>query len=204
MKRILTIIAATLCIIGCNKERTNFWSRASYATIEAVTGHYSLISAQWDSPIDLSGNGLVTNDILHQLQTYGWTGIQTIKYLYEEEYTCILHRSLVITPTHPEEHTQINLYVPYPEYGTECTIHKENRCNIDIQPYQFHYNINSRGELTLFGVDDRKMSGEGGTLTNVSILFEGNSIYFEADTSFYDWATSSWQDGRLSLEYQHN
>lgn len=206
MKKLLTLLAAALCFCSCNDEYLEFWSKASHATIDAITGDYSLVSAEWSSPIDLSGKGLVTDDILYQLQEYGWTGILGIRYMDEEEDTSVLYRSSVLVPESPGHTTQINLYVPYPEGSKESErpLPKVDRCNIDIQVYQFYYSVDSRGHITLSGINDRRMNGEGGELTDVDIRFEDEYIYFYARTSLYDWSTSTWQDGHMSLKYQHN
>ena len=121
MKRILTIILTAVCLAGCEAKFTEFWSEASYATIAAITGNYTLYSGKWSSEIDLSGKGLVTDDILYQMQLYGWTGIQSIRQEDDAESVTVLQRSEVITPEKPEYMTQINLYVPYPEYGKDQT-----------------------------------------------------------------------------------
>ena len=42
MKRLLTIILTTVCLYGCEAKFTEFWSEASYATIAAITGNYTL------------------------------------------------------------------------------------------------------------------------------------------------------------------
>lgn len=204
------MLAALLSTTACERhqaENTKFWSVASHATIDAITGKYSLVSAQWSSAIDLSGEGLVSEDILFQLNNYGWTGTQSIKDAGETEFTNILYRSVVTTPSSPTGFTQVNLYVPYPERDRDNTLYPlENakRCSIDIDVYQFHYQVDSRGYITLFNVTERRMSGVGGLLENVKIRFEGRCIYFDADTSLYDWSSSTWQDGHMSLIYRHN
>ena len=152
MKRILTIILTAACLAGCDAKFTEFWSVASYATIEAITGNYTLYFGTWSSEIDLSGEGFVTDDILYQMELYGWTGIQSIRQEDDPESVTVLQRSLVITPEKPEYITQINLYVPYPEYGNEQTeknIEKAGRCNISMEPYQFHYKVDSRGDIEI-------------------------------------------------------
>ena len=207
MKRILTIFTTIIFLYACNAEYTEFWSEASYATIAAITGNYTLYSGTWSSEIDLSGEGFVTDDILYQMELYGWTGIQSIRQEDDPESVTVLQRSLVITPEKPEYITQINLYVPYPEYGneqTEKSIEKAGRCNISMEPYQFLYKVDSRGDIELFYIDDRQMVGHGGTLKNVDIRFEGEYIHFKAETSLYDWSTQTGQDGRLNLTYRHN
>lgn len=207
MKRLVIFLISCIYLCGCDAKYTEFWSEASYATIDAITGTYSLYSGTWSSEIDLSGEGFVTDDILYQLVIYGWTGIQSIRGQEDPESISVLHQSLVIYPERPEYMTQINLYVPYPEYGkdkTDVTIEMAGRCNISMDAYQFHYKVNSKGDIEMFNIDDRQMSGHGGKLKNVDIRFEGNYIHFKADTSFYDWETSSWQDGTMNLTYIHN
>lgn len=207
MKRLLTIILTTVYLCGCEAKFTEFWSEPSYATIAAITGNYTLHSGTWSSEIDLSGKGFVTDDILYQLELYGWMGIQSIRQEDDPEPVSVLQRSFVITPEKPEHITQINLYVPYPEYGkeqTEKNIEQGDKCNISIQPYQFHYKVDSRGDIELFNIDDRQMVGHGGKLKNVVIRFEGEYIHFKAETSLYDWATQAWQDGTMNLTYRHN
>ena len=207
MKRILSIFTVILCLCGCEAKYTEFWSDVSYATIASITGTYSLYSGTWSSSIDLSGEGLVTDDILYQLERYGWTGIQTIQRMEDPEPVCVLNQSIVLSPEKPEYKTQVNLYVPYPEYGkdqTEETVQKAGRCNISIESFQFHYKVNSKGDIEIFNIRDRKMCGYGGTLKNINIRFEGEYLHFKADTSFYDWKTSSWQDGTMNLTFIHN
>ena len=207
MKRILTIFTTIIFLYACNAEYTEFWSEASYATIAAITGNYTLYSGTWSSEIDLSGEGFVTDDILYQMELYGWTGIQSIRQEDDPESVTVLQRSLVITPEKPEYITQINLYVPYPEYGkeqTEKTIQPAGRCNISMEAYQFHYKVDSRGDIELFNIDDRQMVGYGGILKNVEIRFEEEYIHFKAETSLYDWSTQTWQDGTMNLTYRHN
>lgn len=212
MKRGIAMLTAVVLVCSCNGDiyehhgKIGSWSQASYATIEAITGDYSLVSASWSSPIDISGEGFVTDDILCQMQMYGWAGVQSIRYMDEDEPVSVLYRSSVLVPGSPDELTQINLYAPFPEgrEDAEHPLQKMNRCNVDMFPYQFHYKVDSRGGVLLYGVDDRRLSGDGGSLTNVRIRIEGSCIYFEADTVLYDWSTSSWQEGHITLEYRHN
>ena len=207
MKRILSVFTAAICLCGCEARFTEFWSEASFATIEAITGNYTLYSGTWSSELDLSGEGFVTDDILYQLELYGWTGIQAIRQEDDPESVSVLQRSLVMTPEKPEYMTQINLYVPYPEYDkghTEKTIERSGRCNVDMADFQFHYKVDSRGDIELFNTGDRQMCGYGGRLENVEIRFEDEYLYFKAETSFYDWATQTWQDGTMNLTYRHN
>ena len=207
MKRILTILAAIVCLCGCNLEKEDFWTKASYATIDAITGTYSLYSATWSSTLDLSGEGLITDDIIYQLQLYGWTGVQTVKYQEDPDHVCVLNQSLVLTPESPEWMAQVNLYVPYPEYGKgnpDISNDKSGKCNLEMDLYQFHYKVDHRGDIELFYPEERQFSSRGGKFTDISVSFEGEFLHFSANTSLYDWSTSSWQDGRMDLKYRHN
>lgn len=212
MKKILVILTAVLTMCSCNSDlyensgKIGVWSRASYATIEAITGDYSLVSATWGTPIDVSGEGFVTDDLLSQMRRYGWGGTQSIRYMDEDKPVSVLNRSSVLQPGLPDEITQINLYVPFPEgrEDAEHPLQKAGRCNLEMFPYQFHYLVDSGGYITLHSVDDRRLSGDGGTLTNVQISFNGPYIHFDADTILYDWATSSWREGHMTLKYRHN
>ena len=78
---------------------------------------------------------------------------------------------VVSIPQKPEHLTQINLYVPYPEYGKD-----QNEETV----LQFHYKVNSKGDIEIFNTHDRKMCGYGGTLKNVNIRFEGEYLHFMA------------------------
>ena len=204
------MVTSLFLLAACQKtepEYTAFWSEASYATINAITGTYSLVSATWSAPIDLSGKGLVSEDVLVQMQTSGWMGVQAITYQGETTPASVLQRSKVLKPDSPDELTQVNLYVPYPEWlkgNPKKPIAPSDVCGIDIQVYQFHYQVDSRGLITLLNISDRAMSGEGGVLQHVKIKFEGACIYFDADTSLYDWSGSEWQDGHLALRFKHN
>ena len=94
MKRILTIFTTIIFLYACNAEYTEFWSEASYATIAAITGNYTLYSGTWSSEIDLSGEGFVTDDILYQMELYGWTGIQSIRQEDDPESVTVLQSHL--------------------------------------------------------------------------------------------------------------
>lgn len=208
MKRILTILIFIVALYGCTEDSVESWSADTIATLDAITGEYSLISASWNSPIDLSGEGPATRDMLYQLESHGWCGIQSIKNQDETEFVSVLFRSDVLEPDSPLGKGQVNLYVPYPErdkdMNKEHPIVKSDRCNIEMNVYQFHYQVDGDGKIALTGVTDRRMCGDGGMLSNVKIRFEGNCIYLEAVTSYYDWASASWLDGKLRLIYEHN
>ena len=58
-------LLASLSFISCQKiSLEEAWSAKAIKTISVISGDYTMISATWSSPIDLSGEGTVSNDIL--------------------------------------------------------------------------------------------------------------------------------------------
>ena len=202
-------LLASLSFISCQKiSLEEAWSAKAIKTISVISGDYTMISATWSSPIDLSGEGTVSNDILQQLKMYGWMGNQSVRYSGEEEFTSALYRSAVLSPRSPRELAQVNLNIPLSEWINRATGApvKNGRCDVDMTTFQFHYTVDPSGDITLHNVMDRT----GGDapyrkLEHIKIhLDEDGYLLFEADATFYDWATASWQDGHMRLTYWHN
>lgn len=203
-------LLASLSFVSCRTISVDEgWSAKSIETINAISGDYSLVSATWSSPIDLSGEGTVSNDILQQLKMYGWMGNQSVRYSGEEEFTSVLYRSAVLSPKSPGELAQVNLNIPLSEWIDRATGApvKNGRCDVDMTTFQFHYTVDPSGDITLHNVMDRT----GGDapyrkLEHIKIHIDeaGYLMIFEADATFYDWATASWQDGHMRLAYWHN
>ena len=202
-------LLASLSFISCQKiSLEEAWSAKAIKTISVISGDYTMISATWSSPIDLSGEGTVCNDILQQLKMYGWMGNQSVRYSGEEEFTSALYRSAVLSPRSPRELAQVNLNIPLSEWIDRATGApvKNGRCDVDMTTFQFHYTVDPSGDITLRNVMDRT----GGDapyrkLEHIKIhLDEAGYLIFEADATFYDWATASWQDGHMRLTYWHN
>lgn len=210
-------LLASLSLVSCQKEAikgetdvTGTWSEKSIATINAVSGDYTIVSATWDSPIDLSGHGTASRDILEQLETYGWLGDQAERKFGEEESTSILYCSTIVKLKSPGTTAEINLYIPSSVWVSDRSFapYKDGLCNIDMNVYQCKYTVDYFGNITLLYVRDRNVEGlEHFThrLENVQVYFNGGGyLIFEADATFYDWATASWQDGHMRLAYWHN
>ena len=202
-------LLASLSFISCQKiSLEEAWSAKAIKTISVISGDYTMISATWSSPIDLSGEGTVSNDILQQLKMYGWMGNQSIRYSGEEEFTSALYRSAVLSPRSPRELAQVNLNIPLSEWIDRATGApvKNGRCDVDMTSFQFHYTVDPSGDITLHNVMD--LTGGDAPyrkLEHIKIhLDEAGYLIFEADATFYDWATASWQDGHMRLTYWHN
>ena len=202
-------LLASLSFISCQKiSLEEAWSAKAIKTISVISGDYTMISATWSSPIDLSGEGTVSNDILQQLKMYGWMGNQSVRYSGEEEFTSALYRSAVLSPRSPRELAQVNLNIPLSEWidrATDAPV-KNGRCDVDMTTFQFHYTVDPSGDITLHNVMD--LTGGDAPyrkLEHIKIhLDEAGYLLFEADATFYDWATASWQDGHMRLTYWHN
>ena len=218
MKKSLLSLLAFLMVSGlgfsfvsCDDDNYDvddiLWSDKAIETVTTIAGDYSMVSATWSEVIDFSGSGTINDDILLQMNLYGWYGVQSIKYRNEEEGTSILYRSQVLPPSKPKALAQVNLYVPFShftEYG-EDRPYESGRCDIEIFTYQFHYTVDTDGKITLWNVSDRHGDSKYRKLENVDVRFaEGGYLLFDADTVFYDWATSSWQEGHMSLLFRHN
>ena len=202
-------LLASLSFISCQKiSLEEAWSAKAIKTISVISGDYTMISATWSSPIDLSGEGTVSNDILQQLKMYGWMGNQSVRYSGEEEFTSALYRSAVLSPRSPRELAQVNLNIPLSEWIDRATGApvKNGRCDVDMTTFQFHYTVDPSGDITLHNVMD--LTGGDAPyrkLEHIKIhLDEDGYLLFEADATFYDWATASWQDGHMRLTYWHN
>ena len=201
-------LLASLSFISCQKiSSEEVWSEKSIETINVISGDYTMISATWSSPIDLSGEGTVSQDILQQLKTYGWMGDQGVKRADEEEFTSVLNRSVALTPKSPKSLAQVNLYIPISDHidrktGTPV---KNGRCDIDMSLFQFHYTVDFFGKVTLHNVSDRRGDAFNRRLDDVKVRFDREGyLFFEANILLYDWATTCWHEGPLRIVYQHN
>lgn len=204
-------LLASLSFVSCRTISVDEgWSAKSIETINAISGDYSLVSATWDSPIDLSGHGTASRDILEQLEAYGWLGAQAEKRFGKKESTSILYCSTIVKLKSPGTTAEINLYIPSSVWVSDRSSapYKDGFCNIDMNVYQCKYTVDYFGNITLLFVNDRYVEGLNyftHKLENVQLYFNGGGyLIFEADATFYDWATASWQDGHMRLAYWHN
>jgi len=206
----LSVVSMLLLLLtACVRSQTDDaigWSDASYETIDAITGHYHMETAVWSAPIAFSSEGVVSRDILNQLESYGWAGVVTTHCYDVSGFISILSHSVIPEPASPQQLTQVDLYVPFPEGHKDgaSPMGHHSHCSIDIEPYQFHYQVDYHGQIKFVNITDRVMDPSNGTLANVHIHFGGGRIFFEADTSFYDWSTASWQDGHMSVVFKRN
>ena len=212
MKKFIFAAVILLGFCSCEKiEPQEFeWTASSLETINRITGTYTMLSARFSTPVDLSNSGFVSKNLMAQMEVNGWMGTQTIAF-ENEEPKVVFEQNQVLTPNtfDGDNETQVNLYVPYPhlwELETESERTEAGTCSVDMDDYQFHYKVDRFGELHLFYPKERKMwGGEGAQmLEDISIHFAEDMIFFNARTSYYDWSTSRWKDGRLEVIFRHN
>ena len=212
MKKIILTALIGLAICSCSTlEQDEFeLTMSSMETINKITGTYTMISASFSTPVDLSGSGFKSKDILAQLEMHGWMGTQAIAFEGEEPRV-VFEQNEVLTPGEDggSKTTQINFYVPYPHlhpYDEKNGKTVDGLCSVDMSSYQFHYQVDRKGNLHLLSVTDRKMFGDDGArwLRDVDIRFVGEMVLFSASTSFYDWSTRSWKDGTMDVVFRHN
>jgi len=208
MKKIIIGLFACLALLSCKKQEVNpLWTDKTTETVRSITGEYTMVSALWSAQADFSGNGTIGNDVLEQMDLYGWMGTQRIK-RYGEEYVSILNRSVVCEPSSgaKEAYSQVNLYIPVSDFTNKLTGRpdKNGRCTLNVIPFQFHYWIDADGQIELKDLRDFHPGDEHMKLENVDIVFKEGSIFFNADSVLYDWARDGWQEGHISIEFVCN
>ena len=212
MKKVLIAALVGLVFCACEKVEPNEfeWTAYSLETINRITGTYTMLSARFSTPVDLSNNGFASKDILAQMEMQGWMGVQSVAF-QDEEAKIVFEQNRVLNPWSFDGNnlTQVNFYVPYPHlqrYDAEYGRSEAGTCSVYMDSYQFHYKVDRTGELHLFYGTDRIMTGDEGArkLEDISIRFTEDLVFFDARTSYFDWSTTSWKDGRLEIVFRHN
>ena len=107
----LLLLAVALLSVSCSGWKDdNGYSAASIRTLNEIVGFYSITSLEWDSPVDISGNGLVSSDILLQMKRYGFYG-PSIHYGEEPEARSALNDNKVMMPGDTYGFGQVILYI---------------------------------------------------------------------------------------------
>ena len=174
-----------------------FWSAGKRPVIvDTFSGSYTLISASFSEPVKLSVNGAPTTDILGQMKSYGWWGIQAV------ENQDPMTRNDVLPTLSLNKRTQINLYVTASvEYIRGFKI-SEGRSFIDLCEYQFHYLIDEKGKIVIDYPNTIQLAGEASPLRNIQIDVSSlGLIIIRYSTSCYDVAKGAWIRGDMTLVY---
>ena len=215
MKRFLLVFVLLSVLSACGKSGSeDRLSDAFRATLSSIDGLFSAIDIRWDSPVDISGNGKVSDDILLQLEDYGCSGVQSVLFDDTEESFDVFDANDVLIPQNPDRLGQVNLYMPYFEYGrgrfdfdsgeNERIAPKsfEGHCCAQMQPYQFHYSVGADGRIDVRAQDSPRY-GDSFGLKNVSVQFvKSGVIVVQADTRLWDFASESFKDGRIEAWFK--
>ena len=192
------ILAVALLSFSCSgQEDSNSFSAASIRTLSEIVSFYSMTCLEWDSPVDISGHGLVSSDILIQMKTYGF-------------YNCsVFDANRVMMPGDTYGFGQIILYIPYFMHDMtdgkivpSACAQKDGFCPVNMTAYQFSYAVDGKGDITFSYTN--QCDGESDNtfiFNNISIELDPGCITFECDTGLYDYHRGEYIVGRLSAIY---
>ena len=201
------ILAVALLSFSCSgQEDSNSFSAASIRTLSEIVGFYSMTCLEWDSPVDISGYGLVSSDILLQMKTYGFYGVTAIHLEDEPEARSVFDANDAMMQTGPNDMAQVNIYIPYftysiaPDGTIDPLVFEEGVCPARMTVYQFHYNVDKKGVIELM-YPDRWAVYNSYEYSNITVALDNGCIYFEGDTVLYDYNRGDHVKGRLSATF---
>lgn len=209
MKKTLIAIMVVLALSGCGYSfklgtpDPDLFAGRKVQTLATIVGNYTLAEAKFSQCVALSKQASPSKDLLQQLFLYGFSGLQSTRYLSGQDVLDAMHSSAVLPETNDQG--QVNLVIPYP-FNQEYIDHMgtslpDNPCFVNMDMYQFHYSVNNWGALTIENVKEWTSSNSTCPMANVTVEMESGRISFIADTSFYDFSTGSFKEGQLSLLY---
>lgn len=209
MKKTLIAIMVVLALSGCGYSfklgtpDPDLFAGRKVQTLATIVGNYTLAEAKFSQSVALSKQASPSKDLLQQLFLYGFSGLQSTRYLSGQDVLDAMHSSAVLPETNDQG--QVNLVIPYP-FNQEYIDHMgtslpDNPCFVDMDMYQFHYTVNNWGALTIENKKEWTSSNSTCPMSNVTVEMESGRISFIADTSFYDFSTGSFKEGQLSLLY---
>jgi hypothetical protein len=200
MKRLLALSGIALLLASCQLTL----GPADNGNPNDISGYYSLTSALWSSPVDISNHGTASEDIRHQLLMYGWWGVNTHSDLSGEKSA--LEASNVL-PLPTDGIGQINLFIPFFSYdivgSTETLLPptpQDGKCCVSMECINFYYECGEKECITVLP-PSVPLQGETFPMTNPTLEVNPGSVVFRANTTLYDFATSNWVDGVLTLRY---
>ena len=74
MKKFIFAAVILLGFCSCEKiEPQEFeWTASSLETINRITGTYTMLSARFSTPVDLSNSGFVSKNLMAQMEVNGY------------------------------------------------------------------------------------------------------------------------------------
>lgn len=206
----LLLLAVALLSVSCSgRKDEQLYTADSIRTFDEIVGHYSMTNLEWDSPVDISGNGLVSSDILLQMKTYGLFGPLTVHYGEEAETRSVFDANIAMMPTDPSAFARVKLYIPYFMHDmTDGTIGPSSYalhtgvCPVLMSVYEFSYVVDRKWDITVMYTN--RYGGENDNTfiyDNISLVLDLGYISFECDTHLYDFNRGEYIKGRLSATY---
>ena len=203
MKRLLALSGIALLLASCQLTL----GPADNSNPNDISGYYSLTSAHWSSPVDISNHGAASEDILHQLLMYGWWGAK-IQKEYSVEKSA-LEASYVLSPSPKDGMGQINLYIPFFSYDKDGSTEPpqppaplEGRCCVIMNRTTFNYEYDENDNINVI-LTSVPYVGDTFPMNDHTLdVTTGGEMIFRAVTTLYDFATSAWVDGELTLRYR--
>ena len=185
-------------IIACEPVKEDMSSAAMHA-VSALYGKYELTAVEFSEPVDVSGDGYASTDILRQMKDSGWGGIQSI------DYVSPLVQNIVLPTLKVNFEAQINFFLPVTlSLESERELARENgTCNVEMATYQFHYKVDSDGSISFDYPKEFKSRDYTIPYQNVDITFvpEQQRIVVTAITHFKDMSLDGWRGGYVTLMY---
>lgn len=202
MKRVvycLSLIVLLSVIIACEPVKEDMSSAALHA-VSSLYGKYELTAVEFSEPVDVSGDGYASTDILRQMKDSGWGGIQSI------DYVSPLVQNIVLPTLKVNSEAQINLYLPVTlSLESERELARENgTCNVEMATYQFHYTVDNEGSISFDYPKEFKSRDYTIPYQNVDIAFvpDEQIIVLKSVTHFNDMSRGGWRGGYVQLTYQ--
>ena len=149
--------------------------------------------------MDLTGTGIKSNNVLAQIELYGWYGAQT------RNDVSVLENNKILEPEVLGHQTQINFFVPSPRNGMDIpATGDETRCFVNMDEFQFHYKVDASGHIDYLFNQDFQNDSQSIKLQNIAVSCSSGVIEIKAFTSYFDRSLQYHVGGHLSLVYVKN
>lgn len=212
MKKTVIVIIAALAMSGCGYNfklgtpDPDLFAGAKVQTLSTIVGYYTLTEVTFSQSVAISKQASPSKDLRQQLFLYGFMGIQsTFVHLPGQQVRDSFQSSVVLNQD-ANDIGQVNLYMPYSfnqdyidnNFGADLP---DDPCFVEMEMYQFYYSVNNSGRITVNNREEWASSNMTNPLSNITVEMGSGRISISADTSFYDYSTSSFKEGQLTLCY---
>lgn len=212
MKKTVIVIIAALALPGCGYNfklgtpDPDLFAGAQVQTLATIVGQYTLTDAKFSQSVAISKQASPSNDLRQQLFFYGFMGIQSTFVHLPGQQVLDSFQSSVVLQQDANDIGQVNLIMPY-SFNQDYIYHNfgadlpNDPCFVEMDMYQFYYTVNNSGRITINNMEEWASSNMTNPLSNITVEMRSGRISISADTSFYDYSTSSFKEGQLTLCY---